>query len=90
MSLLTTRELNRLNQIWESFEYSDGNDGAFRNNKRLAWEILGCSESGGRQEASEFWDVVLGDDHEPAWDDDFLEGFAEGAIDVFLKVDAAI
>jgi hypothetical protein len=51
---------------------------------------LGCSESGGRQEASEFWDVVLGDDHEPAWDDDFLEGFAEGAIDVFLKVDAAI
>ena len=48
-------------------------------NKRLAWEILGCEA---RQEASEFLGCCP-DDHEPAWDDDFLEGFAGRAIDVF-------
>jgi hypothetical protein len=86
------KELRRLEGLysrctgreWEDFFDAPGST-AYSTAERLLF-TLHPENDGDRQEAGSFWEGALGDDKARAEEDAFLQGFAEGALEVWNEV----
>lgn len=77
---------------WEWFFDSSVNRGAFSPADHLAFAILGDDDDRDREDSTRFWETATGWDqyNSSLTDDQFLRGFAEGALEIWEQVAAKL
>ncbi|MGE0536751.1 MAG: hypothetical protein AB7O68_17400 [Pirellulales bacterium] len=90
------KQLQNLEQLWDScstsheweLQFDGESNSVYSAAERLAFEI-NPEMDGERNEAAGFWEIAVGDDavaESNLADDEFMRGFAEGALDVWGEV----
>jgi hypothetical protein len=90
----TKSQLHRLSkkmrESWNSCEaLLTSGPSAYTHDEQLAAVILG-KQSPDREEKSEFWEYILGDELDCLNDDYWLEGFVTGSLDIWRQVEGRL
>ena len=81
--------VEELGTDYETFFYNSSS--AYSNAEHIAFVALDLHDGNeDRQQAADFWEAILGDEAHLAYDDAFVDGFVQGALELFDRVNRMV